>query len=84
LAISDIALLELTTLSTKERIRLNLSFESFLREIEAWFIVLPISGRICVRAHSDFPKTYPKDPAKGCQLGSRSRPYSRFPSHSPL
>jgi hypothetical protein len=35
LATSDIALLELTTLSTKERIRLNISFESFLPEIEA-------------------------------------------------
>jgi PIN domain nuclease of toxin-antitoxin system len=63
LAISDIALLELTTLSTKERIRLNISFESFLREIEARFIVLPISGRICVRARmeSNFLIDQPED-----------------------
>jgi PIN domain nuclease of toxin-antitoxin system len=62
LAISDITLLELTTLSSKGRIRLEISLESFLREVEARFIVLPISGRACVRA-LDLPKTYPKDPA---------------------
>jgi PIN domain nuclease of toxin-antitoxin system len=62
LAISDITLLELTTLSSKGRIRLEISLESFLREVEARFIVLPISGRACVRALG-LPKTYPKDPA---------------------
>jgi PIN domain nuclease of toxin-antitoxin system len=62
LAISDITLLELTTLSSKGRIRLAISLESFLREIEARFIVLPISGRACVRALG-LPATYPKDPA---------------------
>jgi PIN domain nuclease of toxin-antitoxin system len=62
LAISDITLLELTTLSIKGRIRLDISLESFLREIEARFIVLPISGRACVRALG-LPATYPKDPA---------------------
>jgi len=62
LAISDITLLELTTLSISGRIRLGISLESFLREIEARFIVLPISGRACVRALG-LPETYPKDPA---------------------
>lgn len=62
LAISDITLLELTTLSSKGRIRLSISLESFLREIEARFVVLPISGRACVRALG-LPETYPKDPA---------------------
>jgi PIN domain nuclease of toxin-antitoxin system len=62
LAISDITLLELTTLSCKARIRLDISLESFLREIEARFIVLPISGRACVCALA-LPATYPKDPA---------------------
>jgi len=62
LAISDITLLELTTLSSKGRIRHDISLESFLREIEARFIVLPISGRACVRALG-LPRTYPKDPA---------------------
>ena len=62
LAISDITLLELMTLTSKGRIRLDISLESFLREVEARFIVVPISGRACVRALG-LPATYPKDPA---------------------
>jgi PIN domain nuclease of toxin-antitoxin system len=62
LAISDITLLELTTLSSRGRIHLDISLETFLREIEERFIVLPISGRTCVRALG-LPSTYPKDPA---------------------
>jgi PIN domain nuclease of toxin-antitoxin system len=62
LAISDISLLELATLSNKGRIRLDISLESFLREVEARFIILAISGRACVRALG-LPATYPKDPA---------------------
>jgi PIN domain nuclease of toxin-antitoxin system len=62
LAISDITLLELATLSSKGRIRLDISLESFLREVEARFIVLPISGRTCVCAVG-LPDAYPKDPA---------------------
>jgi len=44
-AICDITLLELTTLASKGRIRLGISLESFLQEVEARFVVLPISGR---------------------------------------
>jgi len=62
LAISDITLLELATLSNKGRIRLNISIESFLREVETRFIILPISGLACVRM-LELPPTYPKDPA---------------------
>ena len=62
LAISDITLLELATLARKGRIRLDISLESFLEEVEARFVVLPISGRACARAVG-FPATYPKDPA---------------------
>jgi len=62
LAISDITLLELTTLSNKGRIRLDISLESFLSEVEARFVVLPISGRACVRMLG-LPAGYPKDPA---------------------
>jgi len=62
LAISDITLLELATLASKGRIRLNISLESFLREIEARFTILPISGRACVRA-LELPAAYPKDRA---------------------
>jgi PIN domain nuclease of toxin-antitoxin system len=62
LAICDITLLELAALSSKGRIRLNVSLESFLHEIEARFVILPISGRACVRA-LELPAAYPKDPA---------------------
>jgi PIN domain nuclease of toxin-antitoxin system len=62
LAISDITLLELATLANKGRIRLGISLESFLHEVEARFIILPSSGRACVR-FLRLPKTYPKDPA---------------------
>ena len=62
LAISDITLLELAILSNKGRIRLNISLESFLAEVEARFIVLPITGRACVRVLA-LPTSYPKDPA---------------------
>jgi PIN domain nuclease of toxin-antitoxin system len=62
LAISDITLLELATLSIKGLIRLDISLESFLHEVEARFIVLPISGRACVRVLG-LPAAYPKDPA---------------------
>lgn len=62
LAISDITLLELATLAKKGRIRLNISLESFLREVESRFVVLPITGRACARAIG-FPANYPKDPA---------------------
>jgi PIN domain nuclease of toxin-antitoxin system len=62
LAISDITLLELATLSNQGRIRLDISLESFLREVETRFVVLPISGRACVRMLG-LPAAYPKDPA---------------------
>jgi len=62
LAISGITLLELAVLSNKGRIRLDISLESFLREVEARFIILPISGRACVRVLG-LPAAYPKDPA---------------------
>jgi PIN domain nuclease of toxin-antitoxin system len=62
LAISDITLLELATLANKGRIRLDISPESFLSEVEARFIILPISGRACVRVFA-LPTGYPKDPA---------------------
>lgn len=60
--ISDITLLEISTLERKARITLNASLETFLLEIEARFLVLPITGRICVRAVS-LPPSYPYDPA---------------------
>jgi PIN domain nuclease of toxin-antitoxin system len=68
LAISDITLLELATLAGKGRIHLDISLESFLQEVEARFVVLPISGRACARAIG-LPVNYPKDPAD-CIIGA--------------
>jgi PIN domain nuclease of toxin-antitoxin system len=62
LAVSDITLLELTSLLSKERIHLDISLESFLREIESRFAVLPITARACVLALK-LPPAYPNDPA---------------------
>lgn len=62
LAISGITLLELATLARKGRIRLTISLESMLQEIEAQFVVLPISSRACART-LQLPASYPKDPA---------------------
>ena len=62
LAISDITLLELSTLVDKGRVRLTISLETFLQEVEARFVVLPNSGRACVRAVG-LPADYPKEPA---------------------
>jgi len=62
LAISDITLLELAVLSNKGRIHLSISLESFLSEVEARFVVLPIKARTCVEALA-LPGAYPKDPA---------------------
>ena len=62
LAISDITLLELATLVTKGRLRLNASLESFLQEVEEHFAVLPIRSRACALA-MQLPHSYPKDPA---------------------
>jgi len=62
LAISDITLLELATLASKDRIQLHISLESFLHEVESRFVVLPMSGRVCARAMG-LPEAYPKEPA---------------------
>jgi PIN domain nuclease of toxin-antitoxin system len=62
LAISGISLLELATLVSKGRVRLNISLETFLVEVESRFVVLPISARICARAMA-LPQTFPHDPA---------------------
>jgi PIN domain nuclease of toxin-antitoxin system len=59
LAISDITLLELAVLHRKARIRLNITLEAFLREVETRFIVLPMTGQACVRT-LELPDSYPK------------------------
>jgi len=62
LAISDITLLEITSLHRKGRIQLHAGLEAFLSEVESRFIVLPISSRVCVRSVT-LPANYPQDPA---------------------
>jgi PIN domain nuclease of toxin-antitoxin system len=62
LAICDITLMELVALANKGRLRLDISLESFLREVETRFVVLPITGRACARAVG-LPASYPRDPA---------------------
>ena len=62
LSICDISLLEFATLASKGRIRLDVTLESFLEEVESGFVVLPIRGRAYARAMG-FPASYAKDPA---------------------
>lgn len=59
LAISDISLLELSTLARKGRIRIGIGMESFLQEVESRFVVLPISGRACIELW-DFQRRIPE------------------------
>jgi PIN domain nuclease of toxin-antitoxin system len=61
LAICDISLFELAMLVNRRRIRLDISLESFLREVEARFVVVPITSRACVQAIG-LPAAYPNDP----------------------
>ena len=62
LAISAVTLMEIATAYGKGRIRLDVSLESFLSEVEGRFVVLPISARVCARILT-LPTSYPKDPA---------------------
>jgi|SRR5579859_7550893 len=62
LAVSDFSLYELSLLFRKKQFSLTMSPESFLFEVETRFVVLPITGRICMSALS-LPTGYPKDPA---------------------
>jgi PIN domain nuclease of toxin-antitoxin system len=62
IAISDMTLLEIALLENKSRIKLNATLETFLTEVESRFVVLPITGRVCVRALG-LPAAYPNDPA---------------------
>jgi PIN domain nuclease of toxin-antitoxin system len=61
LAISGITLYEIALLAAKGRVNLRTSAESFLDEVEAQFVVKPITGRICAETMR-LPAAYPKDP----------------------
>ena len=62
LAIADITLFEVATMAGKRRIVLGAGLDSFLREIETRFVVLPINSQVCTRL-ATLPATFPKDPA---------------------
>ena len=62
LAVCGITLLEIATSYGKGRISLAMSLESFLRDVEERFVVLPISAQACARTLT-LPTSYPKDPA---------------------
>ena len=59
--ISCISLLELAWLARNQRIVLKTSLEAFLVEVEARFVILPITSAIA-RIAVDFPSPYPLDP----------------------
>jgi len=60
LAVCGITLLEIATAYGKGRIAMAMSLESFLRDIEERFVVLPIGSRACARTLT-LPASYPKD-----------------------
>jgi PIN domain nuclease of toxin-antitoxin system len=62
LAICGITLLEIATAKLNGRISLSVSLESFLKDVEERFVVLPISALACARTLA-LPAGYPKDPA---------------------
>ena len=62
LAISDMTNWELAFLAARGRLNLSSTIEAFVEEITSRMIVLPITAKIASLA-SQFPLTYPKDPA---------------------
>jgi PIN domain nuclease of toxin-antitoxin system len=59
--ISCISLFELGWLARNQRIVLKTSLEAFLIEVEARFIILPITAAV-TRIAVEFPPSYPLDP----------------------
>ena len=61
IAISGISLYELAVTAHRGRIKLEISVESFLREVEARFIIKPLTSLISLKA-TELPASYPNDP----------------------
>jgi PIN domain nuclease of toxin-antitoxin system len=59
--VSDVTLFEIAILTSRKRIELQVSLESFLEEVESRFTILPINRHIAARS-VQLPNTYPKDP----------------------
>jgi PIN domain nuclease of toxin-antitoxin system len=62
LAIVDITLLELASLSGRGRIELAMSTEVLLDSVQSRFVVRPITAEACAKT-LELPANYPKDPA---------------------
>jgi PIN domain nuclease of toxin-antitoxin system len=62
LAISGITLIEIARLANHKRVNLTPDLETFLRDVELRFVVLPITANIALQAF-ELPASYPKDPA---------------------
>jgi len=62
LAIAAVTLWEIALLHAKGRILLDKPVESFLQQVEAAFVLLPLTRHIAVRG-AQFSKRFPKDPA---------------------
>jgi len=60
MAICGITLLEIATAYGKGRISMAMSLESFLRDLEERFAILPITAFACARTLT-LPASYPKD-----------------------
>ena len=68
LAISDITLLELATLVSQGRIRLDISIESFLQEVESRFASALLSGGTPVRSNRNLLLTPVREQGNGNSL----------------
>ncbi len=62
LAISAVTLFELAQLVTRKRISFDLSLPALLDEVEARFVVKPLTGRIAAMT-AELPASFPGDPA---------------------
>jgi len=62
IAISAVTLAELAFLTVRNRLQLEFTLEELLTDLEARFVVLPITARVCARAAELGPR-FPKDPA---------------------
>jgi PIN domain nuclease of toxin-antitoxin system len=61
IAVSSITLLEIARLSSHKRIHLRPDVETFLADLEARFVVLPITANIARQAF-ELPSGFQKDP----------------------
>jgi PIN domain nuclease of toxin-antitoxin system len=62
IAISAITVWELVLIAAKGRVTLNGTVEAFVEKITSRMVIQPITVKVAVIA-SQFPTTYPKDPA---------------------